>query len=504
MTLRRLVVMLAIAWSVQIAAADEPRGNTSRENASSREAESKASATITRADLAAAYLRLERAYFAQPPTEPSQIAAANQAFDRATQAFFLGDNARAIRTINEITASLAPEAQTALTTLAAFKVTFDPPVLVLDDHASVRANVRRIYETAPSAEIASLALRLRDSGGGVALEQTFDPRALDTNTAESNIDLSGAAERLAAGSYAVEIAAGGAAVNIGRWAVVARSLDLVHDDYEVQLATITPSTPQLAQALAACKARNNLLSDHPSDASSAQFLFDPTALAKQVGAEIESLLAERDPYVGRTGDYWRVLAAGEKEIPLRVYAPLIAAEKSPLPLLIALHGAGADENMFLEGYGAGRIKRLADEHGLLIASPSTNSFGAKPEVLDALLEALAYNYELDRSRVFCLGHSMGAGASARLAKNAAERLAAACCIAGGGNLGTEKPLAPTLVLAAELDAIVPRAGLERGVQKAIDAGLPVELRLKQHYGHTLVVGMALGEAVEWLLGHRRS
>ena len=35
------------------------------------------------------------------------------------------------------------------------------------------------------------------------------------------------------------------------------------------------------------------------------------------------------------------------------------------------------------------------------------------------------------------------------------------------------------------------------------SGLPVEYTLVEGYGHTLVVGARLREAVSWLLAHRR-
>lgn len=48
----------------------------------------------------------------------------------------------------------------------------------------------------------------------------------------------------------------------------------------------------------------------------------------------------------------------------------------PRPLLVVLHGAGGDENMFPEAYGAGIIKRIAEKHGLLVASPRRTASAA--------------------------------------------------------------------------------------------------------------------------------
>jgi pimeloyl-ACP methyl ester carboxylesterase len=59
-------------------------------------------------------------------------------------------------------------------------------------------------------------------------------------------------------------------------------------------------------------------------------------------------------------------------------------------------------------------------------------------------------------------------------------------------------MSPTLIIAAELDGVVAAAGLEKSAQKSVDIGLPVELRVIPNYGHTLMVGVALPEALDWL------
>ncbi len=197
-----------------------------------------------------------------------------------------------------------------------------------------------------------------------------------------------------------------------------------------------------------------------------------------------------------------VSAAGE--VPMRVYAPPAVIGERPAPLLVVLHGAGGDENLFFEAYGVGVIKRLADEEGLLVASPSTYRFGSKPARLGELVDALSHDYAIDRDRIYVLGHSMGASATAALVRGQVNSVAAACCIAGGGSFRSPDGMPPLLVVLAEFDGVVPVKRVEDAAREAIAAGMPVEVKIVPNYGHTLVVGHELPTAVRWLTGHHLS
>ncbi len=99
---------------------------------------------------------------------------------------------------------------------------------------------------------------------------------------------------------------------------------------------------------------------------------------------------------------------------------------------------------------------------------------------------------------------MGAGVTAALIRGQADTFAAACCIAGGRNFQSPDGIPPLRVILAELDAIVSVKSVKAAAEKAISAGMPVELQIVPNYGHTLVVGNVLPEAVQWLLKQPRS
>jgi poly(3-hydroxybutyrate) depolymerase len=259
------------------------------------------------------------------------------------------------------------------------------------------------------------------------------------------------------------------------------------------------------QAVEACRSRNALLTDRPSESESSQFLADPVALAKAVEAEVQALQKGTDPYERRAGDYWRGVPAGAMLIPARVYAPPQVNDDNAeaMPLVIALHGAGGDENAFMDGYGAGAIKRLADRHGFVVVAPSTYWVMLNPSSLDALVDSMAADYPIDRARVYLIGHSLGAIATEPILRRQARDVAGAVLIAGGkAARGDDGKACPTLLVAGELDPVAPPHQVAGAAERAKASGLPVEFLLVRDAGHIFVAGDALPQAVEWLLPKR--
>jgi len=269
-----------------------------------------------------------------------------------------------------------------------------------------------------------------------------------------------------------------------------------------ELESPAPGTPALVQARAAVKARLRLLTQPFDPENTAQMLMDPPALWAQTQAETAALKKGLDPFKGRTGDYWRVVRIGDREIPLRVYAPSPAGLFKPAALVIAFHGAGGDENMFMDGYGAGLIKRLADQRKFLLVTPLTDAFRGieTGPAFDSLLAALGADYAIDPKRLYILGHSAGGMLTNRLAELRRNKIAAAACLCGFlGFSDQTRGIPRTLIVAGEFDPIAAPARIEPLFKKAREAGYPVEFRLIKNYGHTLLVARVLPEIIDWLL-----
>ena len=138
--------------------------------------------------------------------------------------------------------------------------------------------------------------------------------------------------------------------------------------------------------------------------------------------------------------------------------------KSSLPILLFLHGAGANESTYLD-MADGLIEKLAEQHGYIVVSPlgftplgaygnplrlpavfgqseaaAAQRAAVTPErrrELDlseleviTVLEIVTEEYGADRSRTFLAGHSMGSGGVWHLAARYPERWRAIAPMSG--------------------------------------------------------------------------
>lgn len=154
--------------------------------------------------------------------------------------------------------------------------------------------------------------------------------------------------------------------------------------------------------------------------------------AARLLAEVEAAHAAPQAFYGnkKIGQFWLTFTPGQGTIPVRMLAPAAAKAGKPLPLVIALHGAGGSENMFFETYGYGTIAKLCEQRGWLLVSP--RGTGMKPERVAELIDAMDKLYPVDRRRVFVVGHSMGGGQTSAAANVTPEKFAAVAVLGGGG------------------------------------------------------------------------
>jgi predicted esterase len=473
---------------------------------------------VTRADMARSFLYFEQALQRSHP-DAETLEAISRSFDGLTGRFFMGDFSGSIAELTRLTRRLESPSQADVALVCrvadALKVEVDPPVC--DRHASVTARIGAIYSVKmPDGERVDVSVRLVNTGSDQAIDRTISLDRCLTRELLASVTIDLDKESAAPGSWSVRIGAPNGASEIagerevGRLSVLPRgTLAARKTEFLDALDRAAAREGAKVDAIAAARSRAGVLADRPSAARSAEFLFDPTQLVRELESEVRTIESGANPYEDRRGDWWREVSVGDGKIsvPMRTYAPPRAAggrNQDPMPLVIALHGAGGDENMFMDAYGCGEIKRLADRHGFVVASPSAVR-GATPAGFDAVLAAMESNYSIDRSRVYVVGHSMGAMGAANLAISRGNRIAAVACFAGGPmriRAGRPAPSAPILVMAGGSDSIIPPARLKPMAERACAAGDSVEYREVPGLGHTLVVGARLGEAVEWLLGHR--
>jgi len=197
----------------------------------------------------------------------------------------------------------------------------------------------------------------------------------------------------------------------------------------------------------------------------------------------------------RSGDLWLTLSTGRGEVPVRLRAPADAA--GPLPVLFLHHGAGGSENMFFDTCGAGHAAALGIERGWLVVAPRQGLFGLALDV-EEMLELLGDSFEIDTSRVFLVGHSMGAGQVAKQVGLHPETVAAAVALGGGAAApgGEKAQRVPWLVAAGTAD--FGRPGAAALAKRLEAAGATVDFREYPDVEHMVIVQAALDDVFRFL------
>ncbi len=197
----------------------------------------------------------------------------------------------------------------------------------------------------------------------------------------------------------------------------------------------------------------------------------------------------------READVWLTLGVGRDLLPVRLRAP--EKGEGPRPLLVLLHGAGGSENMFFETCGAGRAVSLGLERNWIVVAPRQGLFGLTGGI-EGIVDAVAAEFSVDRSRVFLIGHSMGAGQAARQVTRSPEQVAAAVALGGGGSVGGSPAAVqvPWFVAAGEFD--FGRGGAESLARDIRTAGGRVVSRTYADVEHMVIVQAALDDVFRFL------
>jgi predicted esterase len=194
-------------------------------------------------------------------------------------------------------------------------------------------------------------------------------------------------------------------------------------------------------------------------------------------------------------DVWMVLTENRRRVPVRLRAPQTQSGK--LPVLFLFHGAGGSENMFFETYGYGQAVKMGLDRGWLVVAPRQGLMGLSLDC-NQMLTALEPFFEIDRSQVYLLGHSMGAAQVIQQVGLNPDLPAAAAAIGGGRPPRDAKKIAsvPWFVAAGELD--FGRGGAKSFHQSLIKAGAS-NASYAEYPGieHLVIVQAALPQTFEF-------
>ncbi len=194
----------------------------------------------------------------------------------------------------------------------------------------------------------------------------------------------------------------------------------------------------------------------------------------------------------KSGQFWMSVPTGaNRATATRVFVPRGLDAAKPVPVVVALHGAGGSENLFFEGYGAGRIVTECRKRGWLLVAPRSGlMFNSAPPVLEVLAE-LARRYPIDLDRVFAVGHSMGAAQTVALVQKHPGKFAAAAALGGGGTVRDAAAFAPLplFVGVGEKDGVA-LAGA-RALNKALAGAKGLTFKEYPNIEHMVIVREAL-------------
>jgi phospholipase/carboxylesterase len=197
------------------------------------------------------------------------------------------------------------------------------------------------------------------------------------------------------------------------------------------------------------------------------------------------------------------LDLGVERPPLLQVPPAIGAGR-PVPLVVALHGAGGDAQA-----GLGVLGGLADERGLVVLAPAsrgstwdavTGRYGEDAAQLDRALERLFSTVAVDPARVAVAGFSDGASYALGLGLANGDLFGRVVAFSPGFVPGSAREGRPAVFVShGDADDVLPVEQTSRRIVPALrEDGHDVTYR--EFTGGHVIPPEVAGEAVGWLAG----
>ncbi len=230
------------------------------------------------------------------------------------------------------------------------------------------------------------------------------------------------------------------------------------------------------------------------------------ATRRQLTEVVTAMETGKDAFAGRTGAFRAayVSQADGAAQPYVIYVPKDYDASKPWPLSVELHGAGGSSGV-PDDFGGARPHLAIRVDGRGIASNYANL--SERDVLDAIADVRRF-YNVDESRIYLFGVSMGGFGTWSLACRYPDLFAASAAYCGAPGVNAIENLSnlPIWLLHDDADwaVVIDR---ERWAGRLLKKwGYPVKVNVSHGFGHDAPAGAARAglKIDEWLLAQRRS
>lgn len=180
------------------------------------------------------------------------------------------------------------------------------------------------------------------------------------------------------------------------------------------------------------------------------------------------------------------------------------------PVLIFLHGkslSGTDLNR-VRRYGVLRAMDKGRKIPAIVVAPQVAKGNWNPDKVLEVLEYVKINYNVDESRIYVCGMSLGGYGTLHFAGKYADKITAAVAICGGGNAkdGCKLATIPLWIQHGDVDYIVPMSESKKVVEaiKKCDESADVTLTIIKGGNHGNVERLFHEDAMyDWLFKQKR-
>lgn len=180
------------------------------------------------------------------------------------------------------------------------------------------------------------------------------------------------------------------------------------------------------------------------------------------------------------------------------------------PVLIFLHGkslSGTDLNR-VRRYGVLRAMDKGRKIPAIVVAPQVAKGNWNPDKVLEVLDYVKKNYNVDESRIYVCGMSLGGYGTLHFAGKYADKITAAVAICGGGNVkdGCKLATIPLWIQHGDVDYIVPMSESKKVVDaiKKCDENADVTLTIIKGGNHGNVERLFHEDAMyDWLFQQKR-